>query len=161
MPHLSEESVALGMSHQFLERHRGASTKAFGGCVWFWFECTRLLPPLLKFLLPSQLLKVKQGYSPSVVYFLHLLSRASTTKPQWWKQSQRVCGVWVCGMPRGLHARGKTSPEQGLGWLETALKFIIQGCSHQICRNGKGPLVQVKQSPLENEPEVTIFAPSS
>lgn len=25
--------------------------------------------PLLKFLLPSQLLKVKQGYSPSVVYF--------------------------------------------------------------------------------------------
>lgn len=56
--------------------------------------------PLLKFLLLSQLLKVKQGYSPSValLFFLCLLSHASTPKPQWWKQSQYVCEVWVFGM---------------------------------------------------------------
>lgn len=54
--------------------------------------------PLLKFLLPSQLLKVKQGYSPSA-YFFHL-SCASTTKPQWWKQSGSLgCRVSASSAP--------------------------------------------------------------
>lgn len=98
MPDLSEESLW----------HWGCLTSSLrdtGEPAWrrveavFGFGLNALdSSPLLKFLLPSQLLKVKQGYSPSVVYFFRLLSCASTTKPQWWKQSQHVCEVWVFGM---------------------------------------------------------------
>lgn len=119
----------------------------------------------LKFLLPSQLLKVKRGYSPSVAsfFFLPPLPWFYHNAPV--VEAVSACvwglGLWDAGcLPRVLHARGKECPERGLGWLETAVKFIKQGCSHQICRNGKVPLVQVKQSPLKNAPEVTIFTSS-
>lgn len=151
------------MSQQFLERHRGASTKACGGCVWFWFECTQLLPPS-EFSAPEPATESQTrlfSFSGLIFFASSLLvlpqspSGGSSLRCVW------GLGLWDAGcLPWLLHARGKESLEQGLGWLATALKFTKQGCSHHICRNGKAPLVQVKQSPLENGPEVTIFTPS-
>lgn len=157
MPGLSEESLwHWGCLTQFLERHRGASTKGCGGCLGFWFECSS---PLLKFLLPSQLLEVKQGYSPSAFFFTSSLVPLPQSPSG--GSSLSMCGVWVFGM-QGVCLECSMPEEknpQGLGWMAAALKFIKQGCSRQICRNGKAPLVLVRQSLQENEPEVTIFTP--
>lgn len=153
------------MFQQFLERHRGASMKACGGCVWFWFKCTRLLPPS-EISAPEPATESQTrlfSFSGFTFFSLPPLSCFHPKAPV--VEAVSVCvwglGLWDAGcLPQVLHARGKESPEQGLGWLATALKFIKQGCSHQTCRNGKAPLVQVKKSPLENEPEVTIFTSS-
>lgn len=68
MPDLSEESLWHWGCLTVPWETQGSQHKGVWRLVWFWFECTRLLPPS-EISAPSQLLKVKQGYSPSVAYF--------------------------------------------------------------------------------------------
>lgn len=152
------------MSYQFLERHRAASTKGCGGCLWFWFQCTRLLPPS-EISAPepatrsqTKLFSFSLFFPPPFLCFYHKAPVVEAVSAV--SRCVGGLGLWDVGyLLRVLHARGKESPEQGLGWMATALKFIKQGCSHQICRIGEAPLVLVKQSLLGNEPEATIFTP--
>lgn len=152
MPDSSEESSQERGSLTSSLRHAGDAARQ--GHVWFWFECTQLLPAL-KFRFPSQLLEVKQGYSPSVIFPCSSLMLLPQSPNRGSNLSLPVCTcTWGLSAEGEVSAwsprdRGKASPEQDLGRPPAGLQFITQGCSHQINTSGKTLLLQVKQPVIQ------------